>query len=299
MGETSSSSFSGDTSSDSDSSSGSSSSTSTGGVFKQVDVEDLSDPTEVIQDVASTVAYEAESSRDKGAVDVIQDAREDANQTPTYAALDYEFTLSLSEFDGLRESDESRVFEVLASCTGTPVHTKELLDPYFLYTYRILQMSKESLLALRAKMATASRGTKKATKISLVVASKHGAVTALPATQVSEVTKEKSRKRGRGDPSDKVLADAAQPYSKALLPDKRKLKFSTRGPLTDRSGPSSQTDLIPQGREDPSAIGTNDCADKVRNIGVMEPVPMKKRGDETVFCPSSAVVTIDTAIGDP
>ncbi|KAJ4950516.1 hypothetical protein NE237_027348 [Protea cynaroides] len=130
-----------------------------------------------------------------------------------------------------------------------------------------LQMSKELMLALRAKMVGASRGTEKATKSSLVVASKHGAVTALPATQVSEVTKEKSRKRGQGDPSDKVLANAARSYSKALFPDKRKQNFSSRGPLADRSDPSSQTDLIPQGREDPSAIGTDDCADKVRKIG--------------------------------
>ncbi|KAJ4982399.1 hypothetical protein NE237_033236 [Protea cynaroides] len=116
-------------------------------------------------------------------------------------------------------------------------------------------MSKESMLALRAKMVRVSRGTEKATKSSLVVASKHGAITALPTTQVSEVTKEKSRKRGR--------------------------------------------DLIPQGREDPLAIGTDDCADKVRKIGLMGLVPVKKRGDETVFCPSRSVVTTDTVIGDP
>ncbi|KAJ4973547.1 hypothetical protein NE237_006721 [Protea cynaroides] len=117
-----------------------------------------------------------------------------------------------------------------------------------------LQMSKDSMLALRAKMLGASKGTEKATKSSLVVASKHGAVTTLPVTPVSEVTKEKSRKRGRGDPSNKVLADAARPYSKALLPDKGKLNFLSR-------------DLIPQGREDLSAIGTDDGANKVSKIG--------------------------------
>ncbi|KAJ4950983.1 hypothetical protein NE237_027815 [Protea cynaroides] len=172
-------------------------------------------------------------------------------------------------------SDESRAFKVLASRTGTPVHTKELLDPYFLYTYRILQMYEESMLALSAKMVGVSRGTEKATKSSLVVASRYGAVTALPATQVSEVTKEKSRKRGQGDPSDK--------------------SWSSCG----RSDPSSQINLIPQGREDPLAIGTDDCADKVRKIGVMGLVPVKKRGDETAFYPSWAVVTTDTTIGDP